>query len=160
VHEGRGESSSERDQWDSSADLSSFLQKVLHSTQTKERLENLEEDPLLEHVSRQLGETLVGINLLLSMMQRAKEMANQETLQTTELKRRVTGLTLEVEELRKIDRETKAILFEKSQETLRLYSRNDDLRTEVDGLKKELTSRDGEMAQLKEDMVCKDELFQ
>ena len=74
----------------------------------------MEEDPLLEHVSRQLGETLVGTNLLLSKMRRAKELASQEVLQATKLKRRVTRLTLEVEELRKTDRETKAILFEKS----------------------------------------------
>jgi len=32
VREGKGENVSEGDQWDSSADLSSFLQKVLHST--------------------------------------------------------------------------------------------------------------------------------
>jgi len=47
-------------------------------------------------------------------MRRAKELASQEVLQATKLKRRVTRLTLEVEELRKTDRETKAILFEKS----------------------------------------------
>jgi len=58
-------------------------------------------------------------------------------------------------------------LFEKSQEALRLYVRNDDLRTEVDGLKRELASRDEEMAQqkeelakLEEELAHKDELFQ
>jgi len=51
-----------------------------------------------------------------------------------------------VEEFRKADRETMGLLFEKSQETLRLYAMNDDLRTKVDGLKKELASRDEEMA--------------
>jgi len=96
VQEGRGESASEGDHWDSSADLSSFLQKVLQSTQTKERLGSLEENPLLEHVSRHLGETLVGYDLLFSKMRRAKELASQEVLQTTELKHRLTGLTLEV----------------------------------------------------------------
>jgi len=44
-------------------------------------------------------------------MKRAKELDNQEVLQTTELKRRVIGLTLEVEELRRNDRETKTLLF-------------------------------------------------
>ena len=117
----------------------------------------------MEHMSR----PLVANNLLLSKMQRAKELANQEVLQSTKLKRRVTGLTLEVEELRKADRETEALLFEKSQEALRLYARNDELRTEVDGLKRELASRDEEMAQqkeelakLKEELAHKDELFQ
>ena len=74
-------------------------------------------------------------------------MTNQEVFQSTKLKRRVIELTLEVEELRKADRETKGLLFEKSQETLRLYARNDDLRIEVNGLKKELASRDEEMVQ-------------
>jgi len=58
---------------------------------------------------------------------------------------------MEVEELCKADRETKGLLFEKSQETLRLYARNGDLRTEVDGLKKELGSRDEEMVQMKKE---------
>jgi len=86
----------------------------------------------------------------------------------------VTGLTLEVEEFRKVDRETKGLLFEKSQETLRIYSRNSDIRTELDSLKKDLGSKDEEMAQvkeestklkkevarMKEEVVRKDELFQ
>jgi len=50
VQEGRGESASEGDQWDSSADLSSFLQKMLQSAKVKERLENLEDDSLLKHM--------------------------------------------------------------------------------------------------------------
>jgi len=77
-------------------------------------------------------------------MRRAKELANQEVLKVAELKRRVTGLTLEVEELNKADRETKGLLFEKSQETLRLYARNGNLRTKVDDLKKDVASRDEE----------------
>jgi len=86
----------------------------------------------------------------------------------------VTGLTLEVEELRKANRETKGLLFEKSQKTLRIYARNSDLRTEVECLKKELGGKDEEMAEvketlakldeemakLKEEVVHKDELFQ
>jgi len=58
----------------------------------------LEEDPLVEHMSRQQGEALVATGLLLSNMRKAKELANQEVLQTTELKRQITRLTLEVEE--------------------------------------------------------------
>ena len=62
MQEGRGESASEGDHWDSSTDLSSFLQKILHSARVKERLENSEEDSLTEHMSRQLGESLVAHN--------------------------------------------------------------------------------------------------
>jgi len=107
-------------------------------------------------------------------MRRVKELASQEALQATKLKRRVTRLTLEVEELRKADRETKGLLLEKSQETLRIYASNNDLLTEVDSLKKEVGSKDEEMTQvmealtklevemarLKEEVVRKDELFQ
>jgi len=174
VHECKWKRASEGDQWDSSANLSSFLQKVLQSTRTKERLEGLKKVPLLEHVSRQLGETLVGSNLLLSRMRRARELASQKILQSMELKRRLTGLALKVDELCKIDRETKNLLFEKSEETLRLYVRNGDLQAEVDGPKEKLGSRDEEMTQmkeeltklkeemakLKEELVRKDELFQ
>ena len=63
----------------------------------------MEDDPLLEHVSRHLAETLV----------RSKE-----------LKLRENGMILKIAELRKSDQETKKLLFEKSQETLRIYARN------------------------------------
>jgi len=66
-------------------------------------MENFEDDSLMEHMSRQLGETLVANNLLLAKMQRAKELTNQEVFQSIELKRRVIRLTLEMEELRKAD---------------------------------------------------------
>jgi len=46
VQEGWGKSALEDDQWEPSADLSTFLPKVLQSTQAKERLGSLEEDPL------------------------------------------------------------------------------------------------------------------
>jgi len=68
VQEGRGESASRGDHGDSFADLPVFLQRALQSFRTQERLENLEDDPLLEHVSRHLGETLVGSSLVLSKM--------------------------------------------------------------------------------------------
>jgi len=41
----------------------------------------------MKHMSRQLGEALVANCLLLSKMQKAKERANKEVLQTVELKR-------------------------------------------------------------------------
>ena len=100
----------------------------------------------MEHMSRQLGEGLVANCLLLSKMRKTKELANKEVLHTVELKRQVTGLTLEVEELRISHQETKALLFGKSQEALGLYARNNDLRTKVERLKGELADRDEKMA--------------
>jgi len=107
-------------------------------------------------------------------MWREQELDSQEILPTTKLKRRLTSLTQEVDELRKADQETKKLLFKKSRETLRLYARNDNLQAEVDGLKEKLGNRDEEvtqlreklakleeeMANLKEELVHKDELFQ
>jgi len=83
VKEGKGESATGGDQGDSYAYLPPFVQKALHSFQTQARLESLEEDPLLDHVSRHLGEILVGSNLLLSNMQKARE---EDILEITELK--------------------------------------------------------------------------
>jgi len=99
-------------------------------------------------------------------LQRLKEAASQEALQTKELKRRETDMILKMEELHKSDQETKKLLFKKSQETLWIYARNTDLRAEVDGLEETLGSRDEEVTQLKErlakleeELVRKDEQF-
>jgi len=47
-------------------------------------------------------------------MWKVKELANEDALQTVGLKRKITELTLEVEELRRTSQETKALLFGKS----------------------------------------------
>ena len=104
VQEGRGESASEGDQWDSSSDPTSFLQKMLFFAKVKGRLENLEEDHLMEHMRRQMEEALVANCLLLSKMRKAKALANVEVLQAVGLKRQVSGLSLEVEELQKFSK--------------------------------------------------------
>jgi len=111
----------------------------------------MEDDTLLEHVSKYLRETLVASSLLLSKMQKLKEAASQDTLQIKELTRRETGRILEMAELRKFDQETKKLLFQKSQETLRIYARNTDLRDEVNDLVEKLGSRDAEVVQLEEE---------
>ncbi|KAK7331529.1 hypothetical protein VNO80_31206 [Phaseolus coccineus] len=71
--------------------------------------------------------------------------------------RRLTGLTLEVAKLRKPDKETKDLLFAKSQEALRLYARNNDLRLSVKDLKKELGGKDKAMAQVAEELGQRNE---
>lgn len=111
VQEGRGESDSEEDQWDPSSDPAFFLQRMLLSSKVRGRLENLEESPLMEHPTRQLGETLVANFFLLSKLWKSKELAKDEALQAAGLKRQVTELTLEVEELQKVHQKTKALLF-------------------------------------------------
>ena len=61
---------------------------------------------MLDQVSKHLGGILVGSTLLLSKMRKARD---EDILEITELKRRYTGMTLEVDELREKDRETKKI---------------------------------------------------
>jgi len=62
--------------------------------------------------------------------------------------------------VRRVRQETKALLFGKSQEALGLYARNNDLCTDVEKLKEELTGRDEEVARMKKEMAQKDELLQ
>jgi len=57
-------------------------------------------------------------------MQELKEAVSQHALQIKELKHRETALYLEVSNLRQTDKETKRLLFEKSQESLGTYSKN------------------------------------
>ena len=89
-----------------------------------------------------------------------KKLATEEALQAAGPKRQVSGLTLEVEELRKVHEETKALLFGKFQEALGLYARNNDLRTKVENLKEELAGRDEDVAKQKEELAQKDERLQ
>jgi len=78
VQEGRGENASEEGQWDPSSDSASLLQRMLFSSKVKGRLKNLEEGPLMEHTTRQMGETLVENCLLLFELWKAKEPANED----------------------------------------------------------------------------------
>ena len=53
----------------------------------------MEEDPLLEHALKCLGDILVASSLTLTKMQKLKEAASQDALQIKELKHRETALT-------------------------------------------------------------------
>jgi len=111
----------------------------------------MEEDPLLEHASKYLGETLVASNIILSKMQKQKEAASQDALHVKELTRREIGRILEMAEFCKSDLATKKLLFEKSQKTLGLYAKNTDLRVDVNDLTGKLGSWEAEVVQLKEE---------
>jgi len=100
VQEGRGKSASGADREAPLADLPAFLQRALQSFQNQERLENMEEDPLLEHASKCLGDILVASSLTLFRMQKARKAASQEALEVKDLKRLETALYLEAADLR------------------------------------------------------------
>jgi len=78
--------------------------------------------PMSDHLSTELN----------TLVKYFKLQGSNEALQAAGLKRQVTELTLEVEELQKVHQKTKALLFGKSQEALGLYTRNNDLRIEVE----------------------------
>jgi len=80
----------------------------------------MEEDPILEHASKCLGDILVASSLTLIKMQKLKETASQDVLQIKELKHCKTTLYLEELDLRKSELASKKLLFEKSQEALGL----------------------------------------
>jgi len=84
----------------------------------------MEEDPLLQHASKCLGDILVTSSLTFSRMRKMREAASQKALQVRELKRRGTTLYLEVVDLRKFELATKKLLFKKSQESLGLTPRS------------------------------------
>jgi len=79
-------------------------------------MKNMEEDPLLEHTSKCLGDILVASSLTLSriQMQKLRETTSQDVLQIKKFKRRETVFYLEASDLHKSELATKKILFEKS----------------------------------------------
>jgi len=64
-------------------------------------------------------------------VQKLREAASQDTLQMKKLTQRETALYLEVYDLHQTDKETKKLMFEKSQETLSAHSKILTLRIEV-----------------------------
>jgi len=93
-------------------------------------MESLEEDPLQGRAAKSLGEFFIASSLamtnvqeLQTEMQEVREAASQDALQIKKLKQRETALYLEVLDLSQTDKETKRLLFEKSQETLSAHSK-------------------------------------
>jgi len=64
-------------------------------------------------------------------VKKLREAAGQDALQIKNLSQCETALYLEVSSLRQTDKETKKLLFEKSQETLSAHAKILDLRKEV-----------------------------
>jgi len=102
------------------ADAVAFLQRVLQSFRDQERMESMDEDPLQEHATKCLGDFLVVSSLTMTKMQKLKEAASQDALQIKGHKHCETTLYLEAADLPKAEQATKKLLFEKSQEAIRV----------------------------------------
>jgi len=90
--------------------------------------------PLQDHATKCLGDFLVASSLSMTKMQKLREAASQDALQIKELKHRETALYLEVSNLCQTDKETKKLLFRKSQEALGAHAKVLALRTKIIGL--------------------------
>ena len=139
VHEGGRESAPEGDSGTPfAAKLLAFLQEVLQTFQDRKMMESQGEDPLLGHVARGLGAFLIAysrastqVQELRAEMLKLREAASQDALQIKNLTQRETTLHLELADFRQIDKETKRLLFEKSQEALSAHAKILPLRNEV-----------------------------
>ena len=111
------------------AELPAFLQEVLQAFQDGE-MESQGEDPLRGHAARGLGAFLITSSRALTQVQnlrvkmlKLREAASQDALQIKNLTQRKTALYLELANLRQTDKETKRLLFEKSQEALSAHAK-------------------------------------
>ena len=78
------------------------------------------------------------------------KLREESTLQTKKFSQRETALHQELENLRQIEKDTKKLLFEKSQEALLAHSKILPLRNEVIELKEKAEETQAKMAKLKE----------
>ena len=83
-------------------------------------------------------------------MQKLREAVGQDAFQIKNLSQRETALYLEVSALRQTDKETRKLLFEKSQETLSAHAKILDLRKEVVGLQEKAEESQAKMGRLEE----------
>lgn len=131
VHEGGGETAPGGDHSAPPAvELPAFLQEALQSFQDREMMESLSEDPLQGHAAKGLGEFSVASSLAMKKVQdlqidvqELREAGSRDALQIKKLTQRETVLYLKLSDLRQTDKETKRLLFEKSQETLSAHSK-------------------------------------
>ena len=101
-------------------------------------MESQGEDPLRGHAAKGLGAFLIAsshastqVQELRAEMLKLREAASQDALQIKNLTRRETALHLELTDLHQTHKETKRLLFEKSQEALSAHAKILPLRNEV-----------------------------
>jgi len=124
---------------------------------TKEKLEGLEEDHLVEQGVRKLGQALPTNCLTISKLREWKGSTKKKSHEVTELLQQVGGLKQETSKLhRALQRsqlEAKAFWAEKFKEALELSNKNAELQAEVERLKEGLAKKDEELIQKSKKLV-------
>jgi len=120
-------------------------------------MESQGEDPLQGHAARGLGAFLIAssrastqVQKLRAEMLKLREAASQDALQIKKLTQRETALHLELADLLHTDKETKRLLFEKSQEVLSAHAKILPLRNKVIELKEKVEEAQAKMTRLEE----------
>ena len=147
------------------------------SKPSKPPVDGQDEDILGGPAARGLGAFLTASSRALTRIQELRvellKLREESTLQAKKSSQRETALHQELENLRQIDKETKKLLFEKSQEALQAQSKILPLRNEVIKLKdkaevmqakmtkleKRATQREIQLGQLEGELAHKVELF-
>ena len=125
-------------------------------------VESLGENPLQGRATQGLGEFLNASSLAMTKVQvlhtkvqdlqaevqKMKEAAGQDAFQIKNLTQRETALYLKVSSFCQADKETKKLLFEKSQEVLRAHAKILDIRKEVIELQEKAEESQSKMAKL------------
>jgi len=155
VLEGGGESAPRGDHGTPPVvDLPVFLQQALKCFQNWEVVKRLGEDPLQDRATQGLGEFLIVSSLSMSKARYLQgEMAKlreESTLQAKTFSHHETALHQDLASLRQIEKETKRLLFEKSQEALQSQLKILPLRNEVIELKEKVEEAQAKMARLEE----------
>jgi len=115
------------------------------------------EDPLGGHAARGLGAFLIAsssastqVQELRAEMLKLREATSQDALQIKQLTHRETALHLELADFRQTNKETKRLLFKKSQEALSAHSKILPLRNEAIELKEKAEETRAKMARFEE----------
>jgi len=154
MHEGGGESASEGDQVPLAVELPAFLQQALKCFQKKEAVESLSEDSLQDCVAQSLGEFLIASSLYMSKARDSQaettKLREELALQAKTFSKRKIALYQELASLWQSKKETKRLLFEKSQEALQSESKILPLLNKVIDLKENVEEALAKMAKLEE----------
>ena len=133
------------------AELPAFFQEVLQTFQGGE-VDGQGENPLGGPVARGLGVFLIASSRASTQVQELRvevlRLREESTLQTKRFTQCETALHQELANLRQTKKETKRLLFEKSQEALSAHSKILPLRNEVIELKEMTEKTQGKMARL------------
>jgi len=89
----------------------------------------------VEQATTQLGQALTAHFLAVSKLRGWKNSAKEESQKAVELTWHVVGLEYEASKFDQAQEESRALLIEKSKETLDLYNKNAKLQAKVERLK-------------------------